>query len=179
MGFGITPSQAKIYQRVFGLRTFPVATNLLTQNLIKNALQKILVADAIDFNSIKLIIHAHTGQVLCPFGTSVVNGIRKEFNFHNALYFGTSLNNCASLFNAFEIAENILPDFEENAKALILIGEVTFTKALRLVRNVSVTGDAAAAIVVNNYESCNRLIARQYLVMVNLLRVCGLNKKNS
>jgi 3-oxoacyl-[acyl-carrier-protein] synthase III len=156
---GITTMQAKIYKRVFGLNTFPVANGLLTRNLVKKALQKTLMGNTVDFNSIKLIIHAHTGQVLSPFGTSVVNDIRNEFNLKNAIYFGTSLNNCASIFDAFEIAENLLSSYDENAKALILVGEVTFTKAMRLVRNVSVTGDAAAAIVVNNHQPSNRLLA--------------------
>jgi len=157
--FGITPLQAKIYKRVFGLNTFPVADKLFAEDLVKKTLYNLLSDGSVNFDSIKLIIHAHTGQVLCPFGESVINNIRNEFYMNDALYIGTSLNNCTSIFDAFEIAEILLCDYEKDAKALVIVGEVTFTQALRLVPNVSVTGDAAAAVIVKKHSNHNQLLA--------------------
>lgn len=151
---GITSMEAKIYKRLMGLGTVPVANGFSNYELIRQALLKIP-----ELESIKLIIYAHTSQVVNKFGNSNARDIRNEFNLNHALYFGTSLNNCSSIFNALEIADNLLSDMEDNAKALILVGDVTFTTGLRIVTRLSVAGDAAVALLVNKTNSSHRLIS--------------------
>lgn len=152
---GISPSTAKIYQRMFGLGTFPVEENLSVYQLLEKSLQKL----KFDSNNIKLIIHAHTAQVICPYGSSVVQVLRHKFQLRHAIYCGTALNNCTALFSAFEIAEQFLTMSEEKAEVLILTGEINFTKDMRVVPGASVTGDASAAMLVSKKSATDRLLA--------------------
>jgi len=73
------------------------------------------------------------------------------------------LNNCASIFNAFEIAAQLLQATDKGKKAIILVGDLTFTQSLRLVTNASVMGDASAAVLVSHSHTDNKLIATALL----------------
>lgn len=154
---GLTKEQAKIYQRLFGLETFPCVENENLSHLLKKAIDQLFVETKINPLSIKYIIHAHTAQVLCPFGASIVSEIRKHYQLDNAIYFGTSLNNCGSIFNALELADILLVD--NTSSILILVGDITFTQSLRIVPSVSITGDAAGAILVNKKNRAHQLKA--------------------
>jgi 3-oxoacyl-[acyl-carrier-protein] synthase-3 len=154
---GLTKEQAKIYQRLFGLETFPcVDGKNLTHFLIKS-IDELFQKTTIDPLSIKYIIHAHTAQVLCQFGKSIVAEVKKHYQLNNAIYFGTSLNNCGSIFNALDMANILLDD--NNSSILILVGDITFTQSLRIVPNVSITGDAAGVMLVNKKNNAHQLKA--------------------
>lgn len=153
---GITQTEAKVFKRIYGLQTIPIAKNTSTFELIKYSIEKLITNYCFDPNSIKLIIHVHTAQIIAPFGISIVNQIKNYFKFNQATAFSTSLNNCAAVLNALEIAEKWL---NKNEKALIIIGEQSFTQSLRLVPNISVTADAAVSVLVNKDENKCRLLS--------------------
>lgn len=151
---GLSNHQAKIYERLFGLEYFACANNISLKDLILQVTDKVVIT-----KNIKFIIHAHTAQVVCEFGQSLIADIRHELGLEEAQYFGTSLNNCGSIFNAIDMAECLLADEPENAEVLLIVGDVTFTQSLRIVPNVSITGDAAGVFLVSKNRASHRLVS--------------------
>lgn len=68
------------------------------------------------------------------------------------------MSNCAATLNAFEMAQVMLRNYDSNAKAIIVVGERAFTPTVQLIPNTSITGDAAAAVLVSKNGARDRLI---------------------
>lgn len=155
---GITAAQAKVYHRLYGLQDIPTIvehTELI--DLFKDLIDNILVGE--DNDSIKYIIHVHTGALVSTFGDSLVNNIKMNCRLENAIAFGTSFNKCSSLFSALQIAQNLLISCSKRDKILIISGEVAFNRDLKVVNGTTIIGDAVGALVVSLNESCNNIIA--------------------
>jgi 3-oxoacyl-[acyl-carrier-protein] synthase III len=105
------------------------------------------------------LIHAHTSKVITRFGHSIVRSIKEELGLFNAMAFGTSLNNCASTLNALEMAGVLLADETEDARAIVITGEMAFTPTVQVIPNTSITGDASSAALLRYKGHKNKLIS--------------------
>jgi len=74
---GLPLPQAKIYKKIYGLNTFPVAERMSIVTFLKKALT------SIDKKKVEYIIYAHTAQVTSPFGNSVLADIKRELSLDN------------------------------------------------------------------------------------------------
>lgn len=157
--YGISKAQAKVFARIYGLEQIPIAHNMGVLELLKQPMFDILNNAIVARKKVKLFIHAHTAQVIAPFGGSLVQQLKHDLDLQYALSFGLSMNNCASTLSAFEIANYLLRDLEPDAKALILTGERAFTRNVQIIPNTSITGDAAAVAVVGKTGEHDKMLA--------------------
>lgn len=156
--FNISSAQAKVFSKIYGLSEIPYAKDLSVIDLIEKPI-KALLSRLKACDHVKFIIHAHTAKVITSFGGSVIRTIKDRLNLKNITVFGTSMNNCASTLNAFEMADALLQHEDEHAKAIIVTGEMAFTPTVQVIPNTSITGDAAAAVLVSSKEQSNQVIA--------------------
>jgi 3-oxoacyl-[acyl-carrier-protein] synthase III len=117
--------------------------------LLKSAAKKLLDHNKINKNEIQYLIHAHTAQILSPFGSSLVQEIKSALGLDQAIAFGTSSHKCVSALKMLEVMSVVL-DEQDNKSALILTGEIGFTPELRLIPRSSISGDAAAIALIKN-----------------------------
>jgi 3-oxoacyl-[acyl-carrier-protein] synthase-3 len=157
--YGISRAQAKVFSRIYGLEYIPIAHNMSVFELLKQPVMDVLDNAIVARKQIRLFIHAHTAQVIAPFGCSLVQQLKRELGLQNALTFGVSMNNCASTLMAFEMANYLLTDLEPDAKALILTGERAFTHTVQVIPNTSITGDAAAVAIVGKSGRHDKMLA--------------------
>jgi 3-oxoacyl-[acyl-carrier-protein] synthase-3 len=147
--FSLEKIQARVFSTFYGLDEVPCAHKMTVIELIKKPIEDLLNKTKIPKQHIKYVIHAHTAKVITRFGRSVVREVAEALELKNSLAFGTSLHNCASTLNAFDIAESLLNEHDEEAHAIIVTGERAFTPSVQVIPNTSITGDAAAAVLVN------------------------------
>lgn len=147
--FNLTAPQAKVFSKFYGLQQIPFADGMPIVDFIKKPIIKLIEETNININQIKYLIHSHTAKVITSFGRSVVNEVKNALNFKYAMAFGTSMNNCASTLNAFEIAGMLLSQGNKDDKAIVVNGEMAFTPTVQVIPNTSITGDAAAAALIS------------------------------
>lgn len=156
----LTQAQAKVYSKIYGIEHIPVATDMSLIELLKRPIEELIINCKIDKTQIKILIHTHTAQVVAPFGRSAIRSVKQEVELKNAIAFGVSMNNCASIFDAFELATVLLEKLDENAQAIIVTGELAFTPTMQVIPNTSLTGDAAVAVLISKNKAGHKLISQ-------------------
>jgi 3-oxoacyl-[acyl-carrier-protein] synthase III len=154
---GLSSSERKVFKKIYGLEKIPIASHMEPVDFHKRPVEDLLKKTKVDPLSVKYLIHAHTAKVNAPFGDSIVRRIKKELNLINANAFGTAINNCVSVLMAFDMANKLLKTPEENA--IIMCGDIGFTRVLRLIPHTSILGDASIAVLVNKNSACNQLLS--------------------
>lgn len=161
--FNLTATQAKVYSKIYGLQQIPYAQDLPIVDFIKKPIIKLIDETNINIKNIKYLIHSHTAKVIASFGRSVVREVKQDLHLAQTIAFGTSMNNCASTLNAFEIAGMLLSEENENAKAIVVTGEMAFTPTVQVIPNTSITGDAAAAALISKNNFNSRLLSLEMM----------------
>ncbi len=159
--FSLTKPQARVYSAFYGIQEIPCAEGLSMVDLITRSVEDLLQKTIIDKQHIKYLIHSHTAKVITRFGRSVIRQVQQELGLTSAIAFGTSLNNCASTLNAFEMASVLLQSHDEQARAIIVTGERAFTPTVQVIPNTSITGDASSAVLLGLHGKSHRLIHQE------------------
>lgn len=157
--FKITPQQSKAFARIYGLKNIAFANNETLLEMLVTPIQALFASGEIKKESIRFLIHAHTAKVLVPFPDSLVEQIKDFFSLSQTVVFGMSMNNCAAIFDALEMAAYFLMNESSDAKAIIVSGEKAFTPSVQVIPNTSITGDAAAACLIGLHGKTHRLLA--------------------
>ena len=159
--FNITPLQSKAFSRIYGLKNIAFSKNDSLLEMLIKPIQALFASGEIKQESIRFLIHAHTAKVLAPFPDSFAQQIKDFFSFSHSLAFGMSVNNCAAVFDALEMASYFLMNESPDAKAIIVSGEKAFTPSVQVIPNTSITGDATAACLIGLHGKTHRLLAMQ------------------
>ena len=159
--FSLTQLQARVFSAFYGLQQIPYAKGLSVTKLITQPIETLLQKTNVDKQQVKYIIHSHTAQVITRFGRSVIRKVQQQLDLGAAVAFGTSLNNCASTLNAFDMASVLLQCHDEQAKAIVVIGERAFTPTVQVIPHTSIMGDASAAVLVGLHGKEHRLLGQE------------------
>lgn len=159
--FSLTKSQARVFSTFYGLQEIPYAEGMSVVELITQSIAILLQQTKVDKHDIKYIVHSHTAKVITRFGRSVIREVQQKLGLESAIAFGTSLNNCASTLNAFDMVSVLLQSHDEQAKAIVVIGERAFTPTVQVIPNTSITGDASAAVLVGLHGKNHRLLHQE------------------
>jgi 3-oxoacyl-[acyl-carrier-protein] synthase-3 len=159
--FSLTKSQARVFSAFYGLQEIPCAEGMSMVELISQSVEALLQKTNVDKHNIKYIIHSHTAKVITRFGRSVIREVQQALGLGSTIAFGTSLNNCASTLNAFDMAKVLLHSHDEHARAIVVTGERAFTPSVQVIPNTSITGDASAAVLVGLHGKNHRLLHQE------------------
>lgn len=145
---GCTPLERKMFAKVYGLRDSPVlAAGERMEDLLASA-----ALSALDGGSASLVLYGHTLLMaeldLCG---GFPDRLRSRLGLSDARFFGLSHINCASVLRGVEFARQYLdrPDARPDERVLVLGGDQgSANEASRYIQGTTVSGDAAAAVVV-------------------------------
>ena len=151
-------SMVKIFKLFHGVKTVAVCRDLTMFALLCKPIEKLMQVTGDSLTHLDYFIHAHTSQLLVPFGRSLMLELKEHFGFHQAITFGTSLYKCVSAIKLFEVL-SILFQARTGMNAIILTGEIAFTPELRILPRTAVVGDAAAAVWVTNEAGDHQLLS--------------------
>jgi len=155
---GITSVQAKIYERIYKLHSVPIAQESSQMEFLIRPIRVLLERYPGIQERVQLIIYAHTSAITTEFGASVIQDIKRDCGFDQALTFGTTLNKCVASIKALEIADQFLSDKESDALGLIVSGEICYSDAIRHIPSTSIGGDAAIAVLVSKKNGKHKLL---------------------
>jgi 3-oxoacyl-[acyl-carrier-protein] synthase-3 len=145
---GLTSAQVKVLTRVHGLDQVRTESGgSVLDGLLRAA--RPLIASLPDPAVVKYVLHAHTVLDVAPSTVGVAHAVRDELLLSAATAFSVTQQNCASGLLAVDIAGRLLDaDGDQEARALVLLGERPFTPLAQLIPNTTVMGEAAAACLI-------------------------------
>lgn len=145
---GLGRRQVAVYRRIHGLDQLRYDPAVDTFDLAVKPAQVVL-RSLPDPGRIRYLIFAHTIRDFAPCQTLVADVIRQRLGVTGAEAFAITQNDCASGLAAVDIAGELLrADGDPAAVALVLTGEKHAARMARLVKNVSILGEAGAACLV-------------------------------
>jgi 3-oxoacyl-[acyl-carrier-protein] synthase-3 len=156
---GLTPAQVKVLTRVHGLREVRMSSHAtLREGLLTVGAQAL---DALaDLERVRYVLHAHTLTDVAPSTVNVVHEVCDALGVGHATAFSVTQQNCASGLLALDVAGKLLAaDGDEDAVALLLMGEKPFTPLAQLLPNTSVMGEAAVACLLRRGGARDQLAA--------------------
>jgi 3-oxoacyl-[acyl-carrier-protein] synthase-3 len=153
------PLQLKVLTRVHGLREVRVGP----ERTVVDALRRVgaaAVAAAGDPSRVSYVLHAHTLQDVAPSTINVVREVCTALGLRRALSCSVTQQNCASGLLALDLAAKLLADDgDDDAVALVLMGEKPFTPLAQLIPSTTIMGEAAAACLVSPRGERDRILA--------------------
>lgn len=146
---GISEIQAKIFERIFKIQQIPMSEELNLTDFLSIPLEKLIHRSPDIIDRAKYVIYAHTSDSTTIFGNSAIRELQQQFGFNQAIAFGTNLNKCVAYIKALELAKVALKGAQDDAVALIIVGEICTSPSVRLIPNTSIGSDAVAIAVVS------------------------------
>jgi len=155
---GISSGEARVFSRLYELPRCPVSEEPESE-LVLSAVRGLIETSGCDPDRIACLIHAHTGAVIGPFSRSLPLYLARRLRLDRAMAFGTCSNNCIAVYSALETSARILRSAPAGSKAVVVVGEVADNLELRVVRNVAIVGDAAAAVLLGADGGPNKMLS--------------------
>ena len=130
----------RMFERSFGLASIPSNPAQLLNVMTGAAVSRLLAGlDAPD-----LVVHCHTLLYSGPFRSDAAIPVDLVAPGRTEV-FSATMCHCASGVAVLEMVESLLP---EDGTALIVVSDKAFHPAVRQIRNTTLMGDGAAAILV-------------------------------
>lgn len=161
----------RMYERFFGLETFPRDPDQTLNELIEEAVVQLIERQGFSIEDLALVIYCHTVPSIAPIREEVVLPIDPLRTQTNEV-FSVTMNHCATAVSTLELIEAILP---EDGLTLVLMGDKGFHPVLREIKNTTIMGESAVAILIGPEPGAFRHIGThterlgKYAVMSGLL----------
>lgn len=153
----ISSLQARVYERLYGFHEVPIAEPGEEFVMLETAVARVIDSANIDPLQVQLIVHAHTGPYIGPVGHSLPRRLVRRFGPHICC-FGMQLHKCVSSISALRLIERLLRRYPLDARAILLVGEVSDSKELRSL-DAGIVGDVGCAALLSRCGQHDRLIA--------------------
>ncbi|TDB78104.1 3-oxoacyl-[acyl-carrier-protein] synthase III C-terminal domain-containing protein [Micromonospora sp. KC723] len=148
-GLGLNRYQTRLFRRIRGLHRMRSDPELGLFDLVRPPADALL-ATVPDRDQIRYLIFAHTAQDLTPTTLIAADVLRERLGLTGAEAFAVTQHACASGLLAVEVAGELLrADGDPGALALVLTGEQPFTRAVQVLWNTSIIGEASSACLVS------------------------------
>lgn len=155
-------AEAKVFDKLMGLKNIP-------RNDLSSHLQQLMsvldhFVNEISFNpsDVKYIFYAHTADYTSPSNINILQEIKTNFYFKNALCVGSSFLKCASAFQFVQMSNALFLNMNDDDTILILIGDLAFTNILRYIPGSTVLGDAATALLLCKHSLYHQFIDSEF-----------------
>ncbi|BCJ61916.1 3-oxoacyl-[acyl-carrier-protein] synthase III C-terminal domain-containing protein [Micromonospora endophytica] len=147
-GLGLNRYQTRLFRRIRGLDRLRIDPDLGLLDLVCPPAEALL-AEVGDRDRIRYLIFAHTAQDLTPTTLVAADALRERLGLPDAEAFAVTQHACASGLLAIEVAGELLRAADDpDALALVLTGEQPFTRAIQVLWNTSIIGEASSACLV-------------------------------
>jgi 3-oxoacyl-[acyl-carrier-protein] synthase-3 len=145
---GLNRYQARMYRRIRGLDRVRVDPDLDVLDFVIAPARELL-RSMVDPGAIRYLIFAHSISDLTPADRCAAEAVCDRLELALAEPFAVVQNNCAGGLVAVDLAGELLrADGDPAARALVLTGEKHEARLVRLVKDVTIMGEAAAACLV-------------------------------
>lgn len=154
----LSASQERLFTRFLGLDRIAVATDLDLADMLTSAGEEALAG--VDRDSVRYLIHAHTMQHVTVAQPRLLDEVRGRLGLRNASVFGMSHMNCVVGLHALQLARFLLAEAQPADKVLVVTGDKVFAHEGRLIPDITIQGDAAAACLIGQDPRGDRILGR-------------------
>lgn len=154
----LTSSQERFFTRFLGLDQIAVAEDLDLADMLTSAGEEAL--RGVDRDSVRYLIHAHTMQHVTVARPRLADEVRDRLELRNASAFSMSHINCVAGLYALQIAQSLLAGTGSEDKVLVITGDRVLAHEGRLIPDITIQGDAAAACLVGRDPGGDRVLGR-------------------
>lgn len=155
---GLSASQERLFTRFLGLDRIAVAADVGLADMLTSAGEEALAG--VDRDSVRYLIHAHTMQHVTVGQPRLLDEVRDRLGLRNAAVFGLSHMNCVVGLHALQLARFLLADVRPEDKVLVVTGDKVFAHEGRLIPDITIQGDAAAACLIGQGPHGDRVLGR-------------------
>lgn len=143
---GLSEAEYQLFTRFLGLERIATATGLTTFDMLLAAGREALAGT--DRSKVRYLIHAHAVQHVAPPQLRLAHSLREGLGLGGARSFAMSHQSCVAGLYALKVAELLLGAQPAGSTALLLTGEKIFSPLVQHLPGTTITGDAAAAVLV-------------------------------
>lgn len=140
---GLSPSQVKLFRRLFGFDELPFDPGQPLGGMMGAALDDLDRRRPGAVASAGLVLHCHTVPAAVPCGHPVA-GVAPGRLAPDAESASLTMSHCATGLSALALADALLVPGE---RALVLVGEKAFHPRIRLIKDTTIMGEAAVAVL--------------------------------
>lgn len=156
-------SQQRLFTRFLGLDRIAVAGDLELADLLTEAGERAL-GDT-DRDDVTHLVHTHTMQHVAVGRPHLLEEVRQRLRLRNASTFGMSHINCVVGLYGLHLARCLLIGAPAEHKVLLLCGDQVITHDSRLIPDITIQGDAAAACLIGHDPRGARVRGRALRVL--------------
>lgn len=142
---GLTDSEIRLYTRFLGLDQIAHLGQSTVADMLLRAGEGALAGT--DRSRVAYLVHAYT-MAVAPTTMRLIGSLRRKLGLDAARAFDMTHQSCATGLYALKALEALLRTEPPGTTALLLTGEKVFTDGLRVLRQATILGDAAAACLV-------------------------------
>lgn len=167
----LSSKDSRMYERFFGLETFPRDPDQTLNELIEDACVQLVESTGFTKHDLDLVVYCHTVPSIAPLRDDVALPI-DVFRTETNEVFSVTMNHCATGVSTLELIDSILP---EDGKALLVMGDKGFHAVLREIKNTTIMGESAVAMLIGKGPGKYRYVGThterlgKYAVMSGLL----------
>ncbi len=167
----LSPKDRRMYERFFGLETFPRDDKQTLNAMTDQACARLADTTGFCKSELDLIIHCHTLISIGPIHKDMVLPLDAFATGRNET-FSVTMNHCATGVSVLEIVDLLLP---EAGTCLVIISDKGFHPVLREIKNTTIMGESAVAMLLGRRPGKFRYVAThierrsQYAVMSGLV----------
>ncbi|QWF78776.1 3-oxoacyl-[acyl-carrier-protein] synthase III C-terminal domain-containing protein [Amycolatopsis sp. CA-230715] len=154
---GLTDTQLRRFHRLYGLSEVCRSEEGEVELLLAAAGK--LAELAGQEHRVKYVVRARTVTTTAPYPDSPLLTARDALGLRHASTFTVSDHACASGLLAVDLCGTLLAaDGDPDALALVLMGEKAFSQSVRMIPDVAIMGEAAAAVLVGPGTAQDRML---------------------
>lgn len=151
----LSTKDRRMYERFFGLSSFPLDHSQSLLSMTEQAYGRLELPPDATTAEYDLVVHCHTLLSIGPCRSETVLPIH-AFSDGRGEVFSATMNHCATGVAVLEMVETLLPD---NGLGLVIISDKGFHPVLRLIKNTTIMGESAVAILVGKRPGKFRYVA--------------------
>ncbi|MET8995651.1 ketoacyl-ACP synthase III family protein [Amycolatopsis sp. Hca4] len=165
---GLDATQLRFFTRFLGLDRVAVADGLELADLLTGAGERVLAGT--DRDSVRFLVHAHTMQHVAVATPGLLEDVRTRLRLHRATAFSLSHLNCVVGLHALHVARSLLATAAPGDRVLVLTGDKVLMHEARLIRDTTIQGDGAAAVLLGPDPRGDRVLGRALTVLGEFYR---------
>ncbi len=159
--YAVDPAELMVFHRLYGLDRVPVCRESLL-DLLSSAASQVIDRTSVRPEQVRWVVHTHTSQPHVAVGEVLLARAARRLGLSYARLWGMTTNNCASTIVALQVIDRLLASADDDdACAILIVGDIAFTPILQIVPHSSVTGDAAVACLLRRSGGGHRVLATQ------------------
>ena len=141
----LTPTELKMFKRFYGFESFRIDDNQPLVELLDRAMSGLTARHPRLRTELQILAHCHTISDIGTAGTDPLDWLRGRHLAGSTEVMSLTMNHCAIGVSMLMFMDALLPP---DGLGVLLIGEKAFHRTIRLIKNTSIMGEAAAAILV-------------------------------